>query len=228
MGENMYDKRDFRKLLRLRVYLSLFSVRKNAAVIFCGIILTFIIYHSKWYSIKTTVTPYLVALIYTPLYIFSQVRLMVPLVPYVTTRVKLLDRLKLAITDIIISSSLWGLFLSIIQICLTKNICILDIKRLILAILYFMTVTGIVHVIYISTKNASISFSITLILLMTDYYMSVFKNFMGVQGVILYTVFAGKSFFKSCITILIINSILLIYRLYLCYYNMDIIEWEIK
>lgn len=228
MGENMYNKRDFRKLLRIRVYLSLFSLRKNAAVIFGGIILTFIIYHSKWYSNKTTVTPYLVALIYTPLYIFSQVRLIVPLVPYVTTRVRLLDRLKLAITDIIISSSLWGLFLSIIQICLTKNISILDIKRLILDILYFMTVAGIVHVIYISTKNASISFSITLILLMTDYYMSVFKNFMGVQGVILYRVFAGESFFKSCITILIINSILLIYRLYLCYYNMDIIEWEIR
>lgn len=229
MGEGMYDKRGFRGLLKLRVFAACYALRRNVAAILLGTVATIVIYHSKWYSIKTTVTPYMATLVYTPLYIFCQARLSVPRMPYVITRIAFTDKLKLTFTDLMISSSLWGVFLTIIQICLIKSIWnVYILQRLILDILYFMVVAGISHAIYIYTKQAALSSSITLILLMTDYYLSVYKHVMGVHGVIVYTTFAGESFLNSCVTLMLINLILLILRFYICYYNMDLLEWELK
>lgn len=191
--------------------------------------MTIIIYHSKWYITRTTVTPYIAALVYTPLYIFCQTRFVIPLMPYVITRITFMDKLRLTFADLMISSSLWGLFLTVVQICLVKYIWNLHIlQRFILAILYFMLIASIAHVIYIYSRRAAVSFSVTLILLMTDYYLSVFKNLMGIHGVILYTAFAGESFLKSFITLLFMNLILLVLRFYLCCCNVDLLEWELR
>ena len=81
-----------------------------------------------------------------------------------------------------------------------------------------------VNTFYIYTKNSAASFSLSLSILIVDYYLSVFGNIMGIKGVILYTVFAGTSFIRSSVSILALNLILVIAQVYLCYFNMDLIE----
>lgn len=225
MGENMYRKRRFKNSLKIRVCWSLFHVKKNVLMILLGSILSIVIYHSKWYSSKTVVTPYIAALVYTPLYLFCQTRFFISFGPHISLRMKITDRFKITAADRILSAFLWGLFVSFVQLSLSNYLWnLLLLQKFILSVLYFMAVSAIIHILYIYTKNPAISFSLSLSILIVDYYLSVFGNIMGVKGVILYTVFAGTSFIRDFLTILILNLVLEISQVYLYSFNMDLIE----
>lgn len=225
MGKNMHRKRCLKSCLIIRVYLSLFGIKKNVAMILLGSALSIVIYHSKWYSAKTMVTPYIAALVYTPLYLFCQTQVFTLFMPYFVVRMQVKGRLKITVATQTISAVLWGIFLSVVQLSLSNCLWnLLLVQKFVLSILYFMAVSMMIHIIYIYTKSQAISFSVSLSILLVDYYLSVFGNIMGIRGAILYAVFAGTSFIRSCITILTFNLVLGISQIYLCYFNMDLIE----
>lgn len=221
----MYRKRRFKNSLKIRIFLSFFNIKKNILLILLGSILSTVIYHSKWYSQKTMVTPYIAVLVYTPLFLFCQTRYFISSTPYIAVRMKITDRLKIMAVDKILSAFLWGIFLSMVQLSLSNNLWnLLLLQKFVLYFFYFIAVSSMVYTFYIYTKNSAASFSLSLSILIVDYYLSVFGNIMGIKGVILYTVFAGTSFIRSSVSILALNLILVIAQVYLCYFNMDLIE----
>ena len=221
MGENMYGKRIFKKSLKPGIYLRMLSVPENIITILIAVVLTVIIYYSKWYSAGTSMNPYMMALVYTPFYIFCQMRVIIPSILYITIRTKNTDRLKVMLLATILSALLWAGFLSLADSIIWNS---LSFSKFILCFLYFMTISSVMQVIYNYTKNKVICFSITLVIFFTDYYLSFFGTFMRFRGVILYTAFGMNSFWKSCSILLLLNLILWILQIYLYYFNMDLPE----